>query len=48
MALATLPELLNDSKYPSDVKDRVKRILADCKGGSLGKWLEKKVLKATI
>jgi alanine transaminase len=40
MALSTLPELLNEDKYPSDVKDRVKRFLNDCKGGSVGSYTD--------
>ena len=37
MALCTLPDLLNDEKFPADVKERVERILSCCKGGSVGK-----------
>lgn len=36
VALAALPELLNDPKYPSDVKERVARIMASCRGKSIG------------
>lgn len=37
VALASLPELLEDPKYPCDVKERVKRILNSCRGRSIGK-----------
>ena len=36
MALSTLPELLDDAKFPADVKERVNRLLKDCKGHSVG------------
>ena len=36
MAICTLPELLNENKYPLDVKERAKRILDNCGGGSIG------------
>ena len=36
MGLSTLPELLNEDKYPADVKERVNRLLKDCKGHSVG------------
>lgn len=38
MALAAYPELLNDDKFPADVKNRVERILSDCGGGSVGSY----------
>lgn len=38
IASATLPELLDDDKYPSDVKDRVRRVLKACRGGSIGRF----------
>ncbi|XP_074646944.1 alanine aminotransferase 1-like isoform X2 [Tubulanus polymorphus] len=38
IACCTNPELLNSGKYPQDVMDKAKRILADCKGGSLGSY----------
>ena len=37
MALCTLPELLDDPKYPDDVKEKARFFLADCKGHSVGK-----------
>lgn len=37
LALVTLPELLDDPKYPEDVKSRARAILAGCRGGSVGK-----------
>lgn len=39
MAICTFPELLNDDKFPADAKDRARRILASCGGGSVGKCL---------
>jgi alanine transaminase len=51
MGLCTLPDLLNDDRYPSDVKSRVKRILADCKGGSVGSYTDSaglSIVKADI
>lgn len=38
MALAAYPELLNDDKFPADVKNRVERILSSCGGGSVGSY----------
>ncbi|KAF6019464.1 GPT2 [Bugula neritina] len=38
LALATYPELMNGSTFPADVKDRVKRLLEGCKGGSIGSY----------
>ena len=35
-ALCTLPELLDDPKYPEDVRQKARSILNDCKGGSVG------------
>lgn len=40
MALCTLPDLLNDEKFPADVKERVERILSCCKGGSVGAYTD--------
>ena len=40
MALATLPELLNEDKYPSDVKERVNCILNSITGGSIGSYTD--------
>ena len=37
MAICSYPELLNDPRFPSDVKERAQRILNDCKGKSVGK-----------
>jgi alanine transaminase len=38
MAGCLLPKLLNDSSCPSDVKDRVTRILDSCDGRSTGSY----------
>ena len=35
-ALCALPELLKDERFPTDVKHRVKRLLDNCSGGSIG------------
>ena len=40
MAICTYPELLKSPDFPEDVKQRAKRILADCKGASVGKWFQ--------
>ncbi len=40
MALCAYPELLNDSRFPEDVKHRVRRILGDCKGASVGSYTD--------
>ncbi|KAJ8667469.1 hypothetical protein QAD02_009132 [Eretmocerus hayati] len=40
LAIALYPELLEDSRYPEDVKERVKTILGGCKGSSLGSYTE--------
>jgi hypothetical protein len=41
MAMVTLPELINHPAYPNDVKEKARRILADCKGQSVGEFLSK-------
>ena len=38
LALVTIPELLNDPKYPEDAKERARTLLAGCKGGSIGSY----------
>ncbi|KAG8284860.1 glycerol-3-phosphate O-acyltransferase 2, partial [Homalodisca vitripennis] len=35
LALVSLPELFNDSRFPEDVKKRARDILAGCRGGSV-------------
>ncbi|CAH0386946.1 unnamed protein product [Bemisia tabaci] len=40
LALVTLPELLDDPKYPEDVKSRARAILAGCRGGSVGSYTD--------
>lgn len=37
MSICSYPELLNDPRFPEDVKDRARRILNDCKGASVGR-----------
>jgi alanine transaminase len=37
MALVTYPALLTHPNIPNDVKEKAKRFLSDCKGGSVGK-----------
>ena len=37
VALCVYPELLNDNKFPEDAKNRARRILQSCAGGSIGK-----------
>lgn len=34
--MVTQPELLDDSRYPEDVKERAKTILKGCRGASVG------------
>ena len=36
-ALCALPELLKDERFPTDVKQRVERLLNNCSGSSIGK-----------
>ncbi|CAG7818724.1 unnamed protein product, partial [Allacma fusca] len=36
IALVTHPELLQDPKFPEDVKKKALQILGDCRGGSAG------------
>ena len=36
MSICSYPELLDDPRFPEDVKQRARRILGDCKGGSVG------------
>uniref|UniRef100_A0AAY4E900 alanine transaminase n=1 Tax=Denticeps clupeoides TaxID=299321 RepID=A0AAY4E900_9TELE len=38
LALCSYPELLNDNKFPEDAKDRARRILQACGGGSIGAY----------
>ena len=38
MALAAYPELMSDDRFPSDVKNRVERILNGWGGGSVGAY----------
>ncbi|KAI1888864.1 hypothetical protein AGOR_G00173160 [Albula goreensis] len=38
LALCTYPELLNDNKFPEDAKNRARRILQSCGGGSIGAY----------
>ncbi|CAG5100918.1 Similar to gpt2: Alanine aminotransferase 2 (Xenopus laevis) [Cotesia congregata] len=40
LLLTISPELMNDPRYPEDVKNRAKAILNDCKGGSVGSYSE--------
>ena len=46
VALCTYPKLLESNEFPSDAKDRAKRILAGCKGGSIGNLTFKVVANA--
>lgn len=36
MAMLAFPELENDERFPDDVKQRARRILQSCGGGSVG------------
>lgn len=36
MALCAYPKLLEDNKFPEDVKNRARRILQACGGNSIG------------
>lgn len=38
IALCAYPELLTSPEFPADAKDRAKRILAGCRGGSIGSY----------
>jgi len=38
VALCTYPPLLDSADFPSDAKERAKRILGGCKGGSIGAY----------
>jgi len=40
MAICTFPELLNDDKFPEDAKERARRILKSCGGGSVGAYTD--------
>lgn len=40
MAICAYPELLNDSKFPADVKSRAERIINCCKGKSVGSYTD--------
>jgi len=36
--LVSQPELLDDDRYPEDVKERARTILDGCRGGSVGNY----------
>lgn len=38
LAIAILPELLNDPAYPEDAKGRARMILKNCNGGNVGSY----------
>lgn len=38
VALCTYPDLLNSKDFPEDAKERARRILKGCKGGSVGSY----------
>ncbi|KAJ8276884.1 hypothetical protein GJAV_G00068980 [Gymnothorax javanicus] len=38
LAICSYPELLNDTKFPEDAKNRARRILQSCGGGSIGAY----------
>lgn len=40
LALCTYPELMDDDRFPQDVKERALRVLKDCGGKSLGAYSE--------
>ncbi|XP_038069914.1 alanine aminotransferase 1-like [Patiria miniata] len=40
VALCTYPKLLEDPSFPEDAKNRARRILHSCKGGSIGSYSE--------
>lgn len=40
MAICAFPDLLNDDKFPEDAKERARRILKSCGGGSVGAYTD--------
>ncbi|KAK7867733.1 hypothetical protein R5R35_002240 [Gryllus longicercus] len=40
LALVSYPELMDDPKFPDDVKERAKLLLAGCRGGSAGSYTD--------
>ncbi|XP_001948711.2 alanine aminotransferase 1 isoform X1 [Acyrthosiphon pisum] len=40
LALVSQPELLEDDRYPEDVKERARTILDGCRGGSVGSYTD--------
>lgn len=36
--MVSQPELLDDDRYPEDVKERARTILDGCRGGSVGNY----------
>lgn len=40
MALCAYPDLMDSTRFPADVKNRAERILACCKGGSVGAYTD--------
>ena len=40
MALCAYPELMNSDMFPLDAKDKAKKLLKDCGGGSVGAYTD--------
>ncbi|XP_025411330.1 alanine aminotransferase 2 isoform X2 [Sipha flava] len=40
LALVAQPDLLDDSRYPEDIKERARTILDGCRGGSVGSYTD--------
>lgn len=40
LALVSYPELMRDSKFPEDVKEKAQTLLKGCKGGSVGSYTD--------
>jgi len=38
--LVSQPELLDDDRYPEDIKERARTILDGCRGGSVGNLIQ--------
>lgn len=46
LALVSYPELLDDSKFPNDAKERAKEVLKGCRGGSVGSYTDSPGIEA--
>lgn len=44
MTLCTYPSLISSDNFPQDVKDKAKKLLSSCLGGSTGNSINNKII----